>query len=339
MTRFLVTGPTGFLGYHVVTLLIERGERPRVLVPRDLDPSLPSTRSLDGLDIERCEADFTDPAALRAACTGIEVVLHLDFAISLGAGDEVERTLHEGNVVATQNLLDACARAGVKRVVVSSSALAVGLSHTPTLLDESADWADNAFHLPYALSRREAEQRALARNAGDMEICAVNPSFTMGPEDHVGAPANALAARLRSRWFRINPAIGFSILDVRDYAAGVLGAAERGLPGARYLLSGANLDAKALYRAVATASGTKPPGWYLPVPAWVARLILGVLALWSRVRGQPPAVSPAVLELFGRNAWYDTSRAREDFGWQPRALQETVRDSLDWRSGHRAATR
>lgn len=337
MTNFLITGPTGFLGYHVVKRLNEQGDCPRVLLPRGVDASSPKVQSLTKLQTESCEGDFADPASLQAACDGIDVVFHLHFAISLGAGAEVERTLHEGNVVATRNLLDAAARAGVKRVVISSSSLAIGLNHEPTKLDESADWEQHAFHLPYAISRRDAELAALARNSDEMEIVAVNPSFTMGPEDYAGAPANGLASRMKSKWFRLNPPIGFGILDVRDYAAGVLGAADRGVPGTRYLLSGTDVNPKQLSLAVAAAIGAEPPGWYLPVAERAVRPILATLGLWTRLRGKPPAVSPAILELFGRYAWYDTSRAREAFDWQPRPLSETLKDTLDWMSEHSAA--
>ena len=330
MTTFLVTGPTGFLGYHVIQRLNEQGARPRTLLTRDLDATSAAVRSLDHLQTESCEGDFADPASLQAACTGVEVVFHLNFAIALGGGDEVERSLHEGNVVATRNLLDAASRAGVKRVVVSSSALTVGLNRRPVPLDESADWNQHAFHLPYAMSRREAELEALARSSDALEVVVVNPSFTLGPQDYIGAPANALASRMTSKWFRLNPPIGFGVLDVRDYAAGVLSAARRGVPGTRYLLSGSDVNPAVLSRAVAAAIGAERPGWFLPVPALAVRPVLATLGLWNRVRGKPPTVSPALLELWGRNAWYDTSRAREALGWQPRPLRETLEDSLAW---------
>ena len=310
MTRYLITGPAGFLGFHVAKLLNERGERPRVLVTPGVDPASAGARSLAALDTERIDGDYSDSDSLRAACTDIDVVLHLDFVILFGAGEETERRLHDGNVLPVRAVIDAAVAAGVSRVVVSSSALALGLNREPTPLAESADWQTHAFHLPYAQSRREAEQEALSRSTGDVAVVAVNPTFTMGPEDHGGAPANALASRLTSKWFRINPPIGFSVLDVRDYAAGVLGAAERGEPGTRYVLSAANLDAPALTRAVAAVAGLPEPKRYLPVPLWLVRPIVGTFNGLRRLRGKPPAVAPALLELFGRHAWYDSARAR-----------------------------
>ena len=121
------------------------------------------------------------------------MVFHLKFTISLSSGKQVEQSLYEGNVVGTRNLLEAAANSGVSRVVVSSSSLTVGLNHEPQPLDEGADWDRYAFNLPYALSRRQAEQEALSRSPGEPpEIVVVNPSFTLGPEDLVGAPANGL---------------------------------------------------------------------------------------------------------------------------------------------------
>jgi dihydroflavonol-4-reductase len=330
MNTFLVTGPTGFLGYHVVKLLNSRGHRPRVLLPTDLDPDLPELNALQKLDIEEVKGDVGDPAALQAACEGVNTVLHLQFTIALGGGEEIEKSLYEGNVVGTRNVLEAAARTGVGRVVVSSSVLAVGLNPDPQPLDENADWNRYAFSLPYALSRRYAEQEALTRPAGPPEVVVVNPAFTLGPEDWVGVPANSLVMRMAKPSFRLSAPIGFGLLDVRDYADGVLRAAERGTPGQRYILSGTNVMPDQLVKAVADIVGNKPPRWLFPLQAWIVRpLILG-LNFWNRLRGKPPKIAPSLLELWGHYAWYDTRRARNELGWEPRPLQESLRDTLHW---------
>ncbi len=302
MTNFLVTGPAGFLGYHVIKRLNEAGNKPRVLLTSDDDRSSLRVKSLTKLQTEPCKGDFANPASLRAACKGVDVVLHLYFAIAMGDGEEVELNLHEGNVVATQNLLDAAAKAGVKRVVISGSAFAVGLNREPKKLNESVDWEQHAFNLPYALSRREAELAALEKNSKKMAVVSVLPSFTMGPDDFVKAPANKLASRMKSKWFSINPPIGFGILDVRDYAAGVLGAAERGVPGSRYLLSGTDTNPIKLSQTVAAAISAKIPNFFIPIPSWVVRPVLILVGLWNRMRGNPSKVSSTILELFGRHA-------------------------------------
>jgi dihydroflavonol-4-reductase len=331
VAAYLVTGAAGFLGHHVVKLLNARGERPRVLLSAKTDPVDPALRLLHALDVERVTGDLADVASLEAACAGVDIVCHLEFEIALGDGEEVLAALHRGNVQGTRNLVQAAAKAGVRRMVVSSSSLTVGLNEVPQPLDEDADWGRYAFHLPYALSRREAEQEVLARPPGDLpEILVVNPSFTLGPDDPVGAPANGLVKRMAKPGFRLTAPIGFGVLDVRDYAEGVLLAAERGRAGQRYILSGANLDVEQLTQAVAAVAGVMPGGWKIPLARWYLRPAVWLLNLWNRLRGKPAAVSPALFELWHRYAWYDTGRARTELGWQPRELRDSLRDTLAW---------
>ncbi len=331
MTAYLVTGAAGFLGFHVVKLLNERGIRPRVLVPATMDSSASSLTKLRAQDVDLVEGDVDDPAALKAACDGVDRVLHLSFAITLGGGPRTEETLYQGNVVGTNNLLQAAAQSGVSRVVVSSSSLAVGINREPHPIDEEADWERHAFTLPYAVSRREAEQEALARLPSEPpEVVVVNPSFTLGPDDDIGAPANGLVKRMSKPGFRINAPIGFGLLDVRDYADGVLRAAERGTPGRRYLLSGTNLTPDQLAKEVALVAGIAPPSWSLMLRVWMVYPIIVVLNAWARLRGRSAPVSLSLLELWGRYAWYDTRRARDELGWEPRSLQASLEDTIRW---------
>jgi len=329
--KILVTEPTGFLGYHVVKLLNTRNERPRVLLPADIDPNSSALEALKKLDIEEIEGSTHDMASLQAACEGIDTVFHLEFAIALGNGEQVERTLYEKNVVSVRNLLEAATRTGVASIVVSSSVLTVGLNQAPQPLDEGADWDRHAFSLPYALSRRQAEQEALAHAApGAPKIVVVNPSFTLGPDDWVGAPANKLIMRMAKPGFRLTAPIGFGMLDVRDYAEGVLRAAERGTSGQRYILNGTNVTLDQLIEMTAEIVGIKPPAWRLTLHAWIMYPIVSMLALWARLRGKPVKVSTNLLELWGKYSWYDAGRARNELGWEPRPLQESLRDTIHW---------
>jgi dihydroflavonol-4-reductase len=332
MNKILVTGASGFLGYHVIKLLNARGYKPRALLRTGAGAVTDAVNELRKLAIEEVEGAVDDLPSLQAACQGMDTVLHMTFVIELGGGADVEKVLHDVNVVGTRNVLDAATRAGIARVVVSSSSLAVGLSRGPQPIDEEADWNTCGCDLPYARSRREAEQEALARpqQVGLPTIVAVNPSFTMGPEDFQGAPANKLAQSMTKRWFRISAPIGSGVLDVRDYADGVLRAAEKGRHGQRYLLSGENVMPDQLLRVVAAVRGLRPPSFLFPIKAWMVYPFLAAYEMWNKLRGKPPKVTRSVLQLWGRYAWYDTSLARKELGWGPRPLRETVADSLNW---------
>lgn len=321
--RVLVTGATGFLGYHVVKLLNGHGIRPRVL-------ELPGSdeQPLAGLDVERWAGDLDDPHALRTACTGMNAILHLAFKVSAGGGEQTLRDLQRVNVVGTRHLLDSAAAQGVTRVVVGSSALAVGVNRRPFPLDETAEWAQHAFDVPYAVSRRVAEQEALGRASSGFAVVSVCPAFTMGPDDPVGAPANKLIESLIHRKFPVTLPVGFGCLDVRDFAAGVLAAAEHGSAGQRYLLCGHNVTTGQFFAQVAAVAAVPAPRFAPPVRLIEALAIAAELL--SKVRGRPAPLDRSILQLIGRYAWYDTTRAHTELGWQSRPLQQTVEDTVRW---------
>ena len=160
-------------------------------------------------------------------------------------------------------------------------------------------------------------------------VVAVNPTFTAGPDDFSGAPANALLLRM-SKGLRLDAPIGFSILDVRDYALGVLAAMERGQHGQRYLLSGENTTARELLAAVCRLRGREPPRLLVPLRAAALRPLIALHLFRCTLTGKQPLVTPALLEIWGRYAWYDTRRAQTELGWQPRPLAETLKDTLAW---------
>lgn len=323
MNGVLVTGASSFLGYHVANRLNEQGIRPRVLEFRDS-----SREPLKRLNVIACEGHLEDPHALDAACAGVDTVFHLAFKVNVGGGTRLLEEMREVNVAGTRRLLDTSAGRGVTRIVVASSALAVGVNRRPEPLDETADWSEHAFNLPYAMMRRQAEQESLAKAKPGFDVVAVCPAFTFGPDDPVGAPANKLLRRVISGKIPFTLPVGFGCLDVRDFANGTILAAHRGRSGQRYLLSGDNVTASQLLEQAATIAGVRAPRFELP--KIVLSGVVGAVEIFSKLRGQPAPVTREVLQIIGRYAWYDTSRARAELGWEPRPLQQTLDDTIRW---------
>lgn len=331
MKNVLVTGASGFLGYHVVKLLNESGIKPRALLPKQAEENIEALNALKRLNVEIYEGDIGDIPSLEAACRDCDTVLHLNFLIKFGDGAEVEEELERVNVTETRKLLDVATKEGVERIVVSSSSLTIGLNKQAKPLDEQADWEIYGSRTPYALSRLRAEEDALSRpgDTGLLTIVVVNPSFTMGPEDYVGAPANKIVQKMASGSFPLRFPIGFGVLDVRDYADGVLRAAEKGVHGQRYLLSGENVDSTQLMKKVSEITGVPMPKLIVPIYSWIVAPIFFALNLWNRVRGKPPVISRHILDLWGSNAWYDTALAQKELGWKYRPLTITIQDTLN----------
>jgi dihydroflavonol-4-reductase len=323
MATVLVTGAAGFLGYHVVRSLNATGVRPRVLELRDTKSGV-----LDGVDVDRCAGDLEDVAAMRAACTGADTLLHLAFKVSVGGGAKLLEEMERINVVGTRQLLETAAACGVKRAVVAGSARAVGVNRDAKPLDETADWAEQAVDLPYARMRRQAELNSLAQATAQFAVMTVCPAFTFGPHDPVGAPANKLIESLVAGKLRFTLPVGFGALDVRDFASGMVLAAERGRSGERYLLSGENTTLNQLLEQAASIAGVRAPH-FVP-PMFLLRTLVGALEWVSALRGKPAPLTREVLQIVGRYAWYDTKKARTELAWSPRPLRETLVDTIGW---------
>jgi dihydroflavonol-4-reductase len=323
MKTILVTGASSFLGYHVVKRLNAAGLRPRVL-------ELPDGKAevLDRVDVERCAGHLGDPAAVRAACTGADTVLHLAFKVSVGGGAGLVEEMRKVNVGGTADLLQAAAAAGVRRAVVAGSALAVGVNKEPAALDERASWSRHAFDLPYANIRREAELTALALVTPQFAVITVCPAFTFGPDDPTGAPANKLLETLVKGRLKFTLPIGFSCLDVRDFADGMVRAAEQGHSGERYLLGGENVTTNQLLQRAANIASVRAPR-FTP-PTMLLQAAVSAMGLYSRLRRKPAPITREVLQVIGRYAWYDAGKARTELGWTPRPLNQTLADTIAW---------
>jgi dihydroflavonol-4-reductase len=329
MNGVLVTGATSFLGYHVVKRLNESGVRPRVLERRDSKFDV-----LDRVTVDQCAGYLEDQDAVRSACSGVDTLLHLAFKVSVGGGAQAVEEMQRINVDGTRALLQAASAAGVRRAVVTGSALAVGVNRQPTPLDESASWSEHEFDLPYAKMRRQVELDAIAQANAGFAVLTVCPSFTFGPDDPSGAPANKLLTALMAGKVPAKLAVGFGCLDVRDFAKGMVLAGERGRSGERYLLSGTNITTDRLVEEVASITGVSGPRF--TAPSFLVKALVGGLEVLSGIRGKPPAITRDVLQILGRYAWYDSSKARRELGWTPRPLHETLADTIGWLRGQNA---
>lgn len=323
MHTILVTGASSFLGYHVAKRLNKAGIRPRVL-------ERPESKldALEALDVERCPGHLDDASAVRSACTGVSTLLHVAFKVSFGGGAAALEEMQRINVDGTRALLKAAADSGVRRAVVTGSALAIGVNRKPVPLDESASWSEHALDFPYARLRREVELDALALARDGFAVITVCPSLTFGPDDPSGAPANKLLGALMAGKVPVRVSVGFGCLDVRDFAKGMVLAGERGQSGRRYLLSGHNVTADQLVEEVTAITGVRGPRFR--APALLVNAGVAVVELLSKLRRKPPPISRGVLQILGRYAWYDTSRARTELGWAPRPLNETLADTIRW---------
>lgn len=324
MTKALILGATGCIGNNTVRAALAAGWQVRAFHRPGSD-----TWMLDGLDVEHALGDLAEPESLVAAMRGCDVVVHsaayyplhsLDMAGSLRQAARQMRTI-----------LGATARAGVARLVYTSSLTTVGPPGEPgRLADERDYYLPGSTASAYFEAKWVMESEAWRAAARGLPVVIVNPTAVFGPWDVKPTTGEILVNVARGRlpvWLDLD----INVVDARDVGRGQVLAAERGRVGQRYILGGENLALRQALAITAKEAGVAPPRWRVSV-GLVRRLVGAGEAL-----GRLPLVRPLPLEHFKTlSEWraLNTAKAREEIGLETRPFLETVRDTLAWFRRH-----
>ncbi|HEY1693331.1 MAG TPA: NAD-dependent epimerase/dehydratase family protein [Polyangiaceae bacterium] len=309
MSRYLVTGATGFLGAHLAASLEAHGHE----VVR-------FARSTGG--------DVLDGAAVRAAAEGCAGAFHCAGKVSRKAEDA--ELLYRLHVEGTKTVLDACAAAGVGRVVVASTSGTVAVSEKADRVATEDDEAPMGLlaRWPYYRSKLFAERAALERSRDGLAVVSVNPSLLLGPGDVNGSSTEDVRLFLEGAIPAV-PAGGLSFVDARDAAEAMRLAMERGRAGERYLVGACNCTMREFFAKLARVSGVAAPWMPMPRSREVARLGARLLERVAARMGVPPRVDAVSVEM-AQCFWYlDAGKAERELGWTARDPGETLHDTVE----------
>ena len=311
----LVTGATGLVGSHVARALVERGDRVRVTVRGSS-----RTDNLEGLDVERVACDILDRRALRRALKDVDRLFHVAGLTNLRAPRE---RLVEVNVTGTRVVMEEALRAGVERVVHTSSVATVGPAPRGSTADETQVYTAGRYAIPYLDAKREAEVEALHHAALGLPVVVVNPGHVFGRGDVYRSSTDVVRRFLQ----RAIPAYvdgAINIVDAHDVAIGHLLAEERGRVGERYILGNRNFTLDRLFADLGRISGVEPPAVKLPVPA-----ALALAAATERLPGVPPITA---VEARTASLWwaYRSTKAKRELGWKPAHHADTLEATIAW---------
>ncbi|MFM7143594.1 MAG: NAD-dependent epimerase/dehydratase family protein [Alphaproteobacteria bacterium] len=314
----LLTGSTGFLGRHLARRLAADGRALRALVRRGTDRKrIPAEVS----EIAWGEVDHTE--ALERALAGVDTVFHLAARVSGGGGREAFR---RDNVEGTRILLDAAARAGVRRFVHVSSAGIFGASAAGAPITEDTPLDPEIEKRgDYAWSKAESDRLVRAHRAPGMDCVVVRPGILWGAEQapffaRLALPVPGAAGR---RMIVGSPEALLPLTHVDNAADAIVLAAERGKPGASYNVVDGVFE-QGRYLDLLRRSGAAR---FEPVyvrPAWFEPVALAC-EVATRATGRALPLSRYKLKRATESLRYDTRRAHEELGWQPRVgLEEGI---------------
>jgi dihydroflavonol-4-reductase len=322
--RVLVTGAGGFIGSAVTRALLERGAVVAVM----LQPGA-STSNLDGLDVERVEADVRDRGAVEVAVKGCRFVFHAAALYRFWAPDPDE--FYAVNVGGTLNVLEAAAAHGCERVCYTSTVGTIGLDSTETGRPAvEYSWA-RIEHLfgHYKRSKYVAEHEVLRRAAEGAPVVLVQPTLPVGPRDATPTPTGRtvldfLNGRIPG-WFDT----ALNVVDVDDLAVGHLLALERGGQGRSYILGGENMTFRAILETLAEETGLPAPRVRVPSTLALSVAFASELAE-GRLRHRPPKVPLEATRMATTKMIYSDERARREIGYTSRPARLALVRSARW---------
>jgi len=283
--KVCVTGASGFVGGHVARALAKAGA-----------------------EVRADRVELLDPAALGRAFAGCDAVVHV---AALYSYDDDPALLERVNVEGTENVLRACARARVKRLVHTSTAGTCGPvpGRPATEADGPPVWE---LEVPYKRTKLAAERLVLAAGRERLDAVVVNPTTPVGEGDRRPTPTGAMIAGVaRGRIRGYVATTGLNVVDVRDVACGHVLALERGRAGERYLLGGVDLALADLFAAIARLAGRPRPTVRVPYAVAVGAAALGV-ANRNEVR-------LARLPMF-----FSSRKAENELGYRPGPVEPAL---------------
>ena len=333
---YLVTGAAGFLGSHVCSELLERGDRVRALVlPRD-----PGAKFIPA-SVEVVEGNLCDMASLEpffAVPEGTETyVIHC--ASMVTTNPDFNQKLIDVNVGGTKNIIEQClSHPECRKLVYVSSTGAIPELPKGTKISETRKFTPINPKTQvgcYSQSKAMATQEVLdACDNRGLQACVVHPSGILGPDDHAISETTGTVIKIMNGEMRVGMGGSFNLCDVRDLAHGCVAACDRGRIGECYILGNEEVTLKEVCRMLHDASGCKLPLFYVPIR--MAYLLAAQMEKKAAKTGEKPLMTNFAVYNLARNNSFDYSKAKRELGYSTRPYAETLADEAKWlvKEGH-----
>lgn len=318
--RALVLGASGFLGSHVVKALAAAGRPVRIFTRETSDTSM-----TDHLDLERQTGDVFDRDALRNAMTGCSGLFYCIVDTRSWLRDSAP--LYRTNVEGARVVMEVAREMGITRFVFTSSIVTIGLN--PSGVASEADefnWEDQA--PPYVMTRVAAERQLLQYCEEGLPGIVCNVATTFGGHDHQPTPHGELLKLTSAGRMPIYWGAKMSVVGVKDAADAMLLAEQHGKVGERYIIADRMMSIEEATTKAAGFAGVKPPVAEMPMWALTGATWLGERLMHALNKDTVLTMSSLVLQRIMGD--YDNTKARNELGWEPRPMEESLKEAVAW---------
>jgi dihydroflavonol-4-reductase len=317
----MVTGAAGFIGNVLARELLARNRRVRTLVRPASDNS-----SLEGLDVERAAGDIRDIDSLVKAFRSIDIVYHLAGKISIMPGDYT--LIRNINLEGTKNVIDACLKCGVRRLVYTSSIHALEEPPMGTVIDESMPFVPDCSRGEYDRSKARASMEVAGAAEKGLDSVIVCPTGVIGPYDFRISSLTQTFIDFACGRMRFTVGGAYDFVDVRDVAVGHILAAERGKTGQSYILSGQRTAMDEMMSMMEEISGV--PGPKYKIPAWLAKFAGFFTPVYYKLANKAPRFTVYSISTLQSNSVISHKKATAELGYKSRSVKESIKDTFKW---------
>ena len=318
----LVTGASGFLGWHVARCLLQKGLAVRALVR-------PTSKLTDLDGVEPVTGDLRDPASLHNAVKGCSHVFHVAADYRLWAKDETE--MYASNVGGTQNLFNAARKASIQKIVYTSTVGCIGMQQD-SLGEETTPVSISDMSGPYKRSKFLAEQIALDEAGKGLPVVIVNPTAPVGEHDVKPTPTGKMVLDFLNAKMPGYVDTGLNIADASETAEGHWLACQHGTVGQRYILGSENLTLQQIFEKLSALSGVAAPT--MKVPYALAYAAGAVSTAWARISGVEPRAPLDAVKMARKKMWVSTDKAKRDLGFSPSPADVGLNRAVTWFRTH-----
>lgn len=320
-----ITGATGFIGSHVVDAALGAGHGVRILVRRDSAGAKPAWKSKG---VRVYQGDIRDVSTLVPFLTGADALCHIA-GVNTPTSKQRNNIL-SSNVDGTRFILQTAKKTGVKKIVYTGSAAALGCSHRGAMNNENTPFNLWNASTDYERSKYLGEKIALELCALEgIPVVIVQPSACVGPGDIKPTYTGKLILDFINRRLPGYFDVRNNFVDVRDVARGHLLALEKGCIGQRYLLCGDdNILLSEFFGMITEYTGVPAPR--LKLPLWMVFPLAYACQLGWRLFRIDPFIRVSTVKRAWLNLYYANSKARSQLGYSPRPVRIALRDELQW---------
>jgi dihydroflavonol-4-reductase len=326
--KLLITGASGFAGNALLDLLTKNPPEAGITVL--MLPGDPGEARIRGKAIHHLEiiyGDITDSEVVDKAVAGHTHVVHLAALISYWT-KERDR-IFRANQLGVENVVDACTRYGVQRLVHVSSVGAIGFHRDGSLADEDTEfnWPRSFPYMTSKYAGQQVVERAVRER--NLQAIILNPASLMGPGDPIfTTPHNQLYDRIYNKTLFGCFGGGLAVTDVRDLAEIIFKALTMGRVGEKYLVVGSNVEYTTVVKAIGTYFDTKV--YPFRVPGFFLAMVGAVMEFVSSITGKRPLLTGSYGRLSGWYGYYSNTKSREAFQHEYLPFEKTIADGCQY---------